>query len=415
MSPTRLFAASFLCVSLNAAAGFPFMSETVSWNEEVSLSNGQLLLVHRDATYGPDEWGRSGRGRLKKQSIHFSLDGKKVNWENNDKWPFDYMPDILDVVGNTPVLVMPVHRWGPCNKYDFPQEGLVAFAFKNEIWRRIPLVELPANLKVNLLRSTHDIRYWKEFKGKLITPQDKVRLEKGAGWGGTKPGQSILEAGKFYVAAEESCARIHPLPNPQQEEAAEQNIRAETNAPILTAKVKHSSGSPQTVSSDDYRKTKGNWTGSGSLSSSCKGIVEGIESIRQYRDGGAWHMVGYSLILKNGNQIPIKQPGIQSTQAPALMEVVVCSESDIFAIKRRDKEQLIVHRFTQTGNPIDALRVNLPNISQFIPEEKWPMVWEVQVTKENLTITLGNYSYTNTAEHGGVLEQQVTYAVQLPK
>ena len=87
----------------------------------------------------------------------------------------------------------------------------------------------------------------------------------------------------------------------------------------------------------------------------------------------------------------------------------------IFRIKTLSKEPLSFNGFTQKGIQIDALRVNLPNISQFIPEEKWPMVWEVQVTKENLTITLGNYSYTNTAEHGGVLEQQVTYAVQLPK
>lgn len=415
MSLTRLFVVSFLCVSLCAAAGFPFMSKTVSWDEEVSLSNGQLLLVHRDATYGPDEWGRSGRGRLKKQSIHFSLDGKKVKWENDDNWVFDYVPDILDVVGNTPFLVMPIHDWAPCNKYDFPQEGLVAFAFKNEIWRRIPLVELPANLKVNLLRSVRDIRYGKEYKDKLITPQDKVRLESGAGWGGTKPGQPILEASKFYIAKEGSCARIHPLPNPHLEEAAEQNIRAEMNAPALTAKVKQSSGVPQTVTSDDFQKAQGNWTGSGYLRNNCKGVVDGIENIRQYRDGGGWHMVGYSLILKNGNSIPIKQPGTQSAQAPALMEVVVCGESVVFAIKRRDKEQLIVHRFTQTGNPIGALRVDLPDISQFIPEGKWPMLWEVLVTKENLSITLGNYSYTNTAEHGGVLEQQVTYTVQLPK
>lgn len=415
MSLTRLFVVSFLCVSLSAAVGFPFMSKTVSWNEEVSLSNGQLLLVHRDATYGPDEWGRSGRGRLKKQSIHFSLDGKKVKWENDDEWFFDYVPDILDIVGNTPILVMPVDRWGPCEKYDFPQEGFVAFAFKNEIWKRIPLVELPANLKVNLLRSTHDMRYGKAYKDKLITPQDKVRLESGAGWGGTKPGQPILEASKFYVAKEESCARIHPLPNPQLEEAAEQNIRAEMNAPVLTAKVKQSSGVPQTVTADDCQKARGNWTGSGYLRNNCKGIVEGIEYIHQYGDGGARNTVGYSLILKNGNQIPIKHTAIELAKVPALMEVVVCGESDVFAIKRRDKEQLIVHRFTQTGNPIGALRVDLPDISQFMPEGKWPTLWEVLVTKESLTITLGNYSYTNTAGHGGVLEQQVTYTVQLPK
>ena len=170
MSIAHLFLACFLCLGLYAMAGFPFMSETVSWNEEVLLSNGQRLLVHRDAIYGPDEWGRSGRGRLEKQSIHFSLNGKKVKWENDDEWFFDYMPDILDVVGSTPFLVIPIHEWAPCNKYDFPQEGLVAFAFKNEIWKRIPLVELPANLKVNLLRSARDIRYGKEYRDKLITP-----------------------------------------------------------------------------------------------------------------------------------------------------------------------------------------------------------------------------------------------------
>lgn len=415
MVAARLCAALICCISLNAEAGLPFMSETVSWNEEVLLANGQPLSVHREATYGPDEWGRSGRGGLKEQSIRFSLNGKKVKWENDDKWPIHYMPDILDVVGNMPVLVMPVHRWGPCNKYDFPQEGLVAFAYRNGAWSRIPLVELPTNLKVNLLRSTHAIRHWKEHKDKLITPEDKVKLETGGGWGGTRPGQSIFEVSKFYAAYEDSCARIRPLPNPQLEEAAEKNIGAEANAPILTAKVKHSSGSPQTISSEDFQKAKGNWTGSGYLSTSCKGVVDGIGSIRQYQDGGAWHMVGHTLVLKNGNQIPIKQPGIKWAQAPASMEAVVCGENDVLAIKRQGKEQLIVHRFAQTGNLIDALRVNLPDISKFFPEGKWPMVWEIQATGENLTITLGSYSYTTTANLGGVLEQQVTYTVQLPK
>ena len=126
-------------------------------------------------------------------------------------------------------------------------------------------------------------------------------------------------------------------------------------------------------------------------------------------------MVGHTLVLKNGNQIPIKQPGIKWAQAPASMEAVVCGENNVLAIKRQGKEQLIVHRFAQTGNLIDALRVNLPDISQFFPEGKWPMVWEIQATGENLTVTLGNYSYTRTANLGGVLEQNVTYTVQLPK
>lgn len=415
MSPARLFAAFLCCISLNVEAGLPFMSETASWDEDVLLANGQLLSVHREATYGPDEWGRSGRGRLKEQSIRFSHNGKKVKWENDDKWPISYLPDILDVVDDVPILVIPVHRWGPCNKYAFPQEGLAAFAYRNGDWSRIPFTDLPENLKVNLLRDTHAIRYWKEYRDKLITPLDKVKLETRAPWGATKAGQSILEASKFYAAYEESCARIRPLPNLQLEEAAGKNIDAETNAVALTAQVKHSSDSPQTVSPDDFRAAKGNWTGSGYLSTSCKDIVEGIGSMRQYRDGGAWHMVGHTLVLKNGNQIPIKQPGIKWAQAPASMEAVVCYGHSILAIKRQDREQLIVHRFAQTGNLIDALKVQLPDLSRFFPEGKWPMVWEVQAKGEDLAITLGNYSYTKTANLGGVLEQQVTYTMKLPK
>lgn len=416
MSLAHLFAALLFCVSLNAKAGLPFMSETVSWDEEVLLANGQLLSVHRKVTYGPDQWGRSGRGQLKEQSIHFSHNDKKVKWENDDHWLLQSMPDILDIVGDTPVLVVPVDRWGPCNKYDFPQEGLAALAYRDGDWRRISLADLPANLQVNLLRTTHAIRYWKEYEGKRITPQDKLKLETGGStWGTTRPGQSILEAGKFYAAREESCARIRPLPNPQLEETSEKNIEAETKAPILTAQVTQYSDTSRTVSSDDFRMAKGNWTGSGYLGTSCKEIVKGIESIRQYRDGGSWHMVGHEIVLMNGVRIPTKQPSIKWAQAPASMEAVVCNASGILAVKRQSKEQLIVHRFAQTGNLVDVLRVNLPEIVKFFPEGKWPMVWEVQTIRENLTITLGNYSYTGTANQGGVLEQNVTYTVQLPK
>jgi hypothetical protein len=190
---------------------------------------------------------------------------------------------------------------------------------------------------------------------------------------------------------------------------------AERNASILNAQVTNSSDSPRIISPEDFLETKGQWTGSGYLSGSCKGIVESIGNLRQYQDGGSWHMIGYKLFLANGNRIPIKQPGIKEFQALDSMEAVICSENDIFAIKRHGKEKLVVHRFSQTGMLIDAFLVNLPDISQFFPEKKWPMVWEVQATGKNLTISLGNYSYTKTVDQGGVLEQNVTYTLQLTK
>ena len=411
-----LCAVFLYCISLSVKASLlPFMSEMVSWDEEVELANGQLLSVHREVTYGPDEWGRSGKGQLKKQSITFFYNGEKVKWENNEKWPIHYMPDILDIVDNTPVLVLPVYRWGPCEKYDFPQEGLAAFAYRNGNWNRILLKELPTSLRVNLLVSTSSLQYGKEYKGKLITPQDKITLDANPG-DTARHKQSILEISKRYAAYEDSCARIRPLPNPKLEELTEKNSEAETKALMLTAQVKRFSDSPQTISPGDFRTIKGKWTGSGYINAGCKDIIEDIKDIRQYRDGGGWYLVGFTLVLNNGNQIPIRQPGIKWGKAPplALMAAVACDGNNIIAIRRPSKEQLIVHRFSQTGSLIDVFQVNLPDMSKFIPEGKWPEVWTVVGTRESLTITLGNYSYTNSPTLGGVFDQQVVYTVQFP-
>lgn len=414
LSIARLFVALLLCCAVPyAVAGLPFLSETVSWDEDVLLKGGQLLTVQRKATYGPDEFGRSGRGRLKEQTIRFSHNGQKIKWKNDDKWPIAYMPDILDFVNGIPVLVMPVHRWGPCNKHGFPQEGFVVFGYRNGDWSRIPITDLPKDLKVNLLRSTHAIRYWKEYSDKRITPSDKVKLEDGAG--AAKPGQTISEASKFYAAYEESCARIRPLPNPLLDTAIERNMAAEKNARTLNAQLLQSSNSPEIISADDFLRAKGEWTGSGYLGSSCKGIVEGIGSLRQHLDGGAWRMVGYKLVLKDGSDIPIQQPDIKSAQAPASMEAVICNHNNIYSVKRQSKDQLVVHRFLQSGSLTDALRINLPDMSKFIPEGKWPVVWEALVVNDQLNITLGVYSYPSTANLGGVLEQRVGYAIRLPK
>lgn len=324
------------------------------------------------------------------------------------------MPDVLDFVNGMPVLVMPVHRWGPCEKYNFPQEGLVAFGYRNGRWNRIAISDLPINLKVNLLRSTHAIQYWDEYKGKRITPSMKQDLER-SGWGSTKQGQSISEASKFYAGYEDSCARIHPLPNPLLDAAKQQNAEAETRAQTLVATVTSTSNLPEKVSPDDFRNAKGGWTGTGYLAESCKGVVGQIEPLRQYRDGGAWHLVGYTLVLRNGSHVPIQQPNIKWAQAPAQLEAVTCDKNSIYAVKRQSKDHLIVHRFSLSGTLIDALRIMLPEVTQSFREGKWPMIWEVAPSNGRLDISLASYSYTGTANQGGMLEQRLNYTMQLPK
>lgn len=389
------------------------MSETVSWDEDVLLADGHLLPVHRTVTYGPDEWGRSGRGRLKEQTIRFSRDGQKIKWENNDLWPIVYMPDVLDYVNGMPVLVMPVHRWGPCNKYDFPQEGLVAFGYQNGRWDRIAIANLPKELKVNLLRSTHAIQYWDAYKDKRITPSDKQELER-SGWGSTKQGQSISEASKFYANYEDSCARIRPLPNPQLDALKQINNAVEQNAKIITASLVSVNTSPEKVSQEDFAKSKGTWTGNGYLNESCKGIVTTIEALREYFDQGSWHLVGFQLNLANDKKIPLRQTNLAKFQAPAVLQLVTCEKNAIYTIKRENKENLVIHRFTYSGESLDASRVFLPGTDK-ITGNKWGDIWSMTQLNDQITIVLADYTYTGTANQGGTINQKQTYVFKLPR
>ena len=98
MTSYRLLIAVLLMTSLRLAeAALPFLSETVSWDEDVLLRDGSVLLVHRTVTYRPDAFGRSGRGALKEQTMSFASKGGRVKWSSDEKWPIIYMPDILDL------------------------------------------------------------------------------------------------------------------------------------------------------------------------------------------------------------------------------------------------------------------------------------------------------------------------------
>src|SRR5262245_21062057 len=349
------------------------MSETVSWDEDVVLADGQLLSVHRTATHGPDAWGRSGRGGLRKQTIRFSHNGQNITWKNNDPWLIARMPEILDFANDMPVVILPVHRWGPCEKYDFPQEGLVAFGYRNGQWDRIAISDVPKELKVNLLRSTHEIRYWDEYKGKRVTLAIKQKLDPDNAYV-TKQGQSLVEAIKHHAATDEPCALIHPLPNPPLEALKQQNAEAETRAKTLVAMVTSSSDVPETISAGEYRKVKGQAIGH--LAESCQGVVAQVGAMRQYSNHG-WQALGYTLVLRDGTHVPIPQPNLKFAQALDPLESVTCDKTLIYTVKRHSSDELIIHRFSHSGPLQDVWRITLPDVAQVFPKGKWPTLWGV--------------------------------------
>lgn len=396
-----------------AHAGIPFLSETVRWKENVTLQDGNTILIERTVTYAPDQWGRSGRGRTKEQTIALSLNGSRITWENDDSWPIQYLPEIFDIVDGDPVVIMPVHRWGPCDKFNYPKEGLIAYRYHNKKWAITTTSQLPQTLKVNLLGTTHAIQYWAEYKGKIIDDESKRRLQENT-WG-PKQGASILDASKFYSGVEDSCIRIRPLPDPEFETTAKKIADSESDAKMFSATVIRTNITPETVTADDFRRAKGDWTGTGYISESCKGTVTRIEPNRKYGDGGSWQLVGATLILANGAKVPITQNGLKPFQAPYQIQTLICDQKNIYAIRRKDKENLLVNRFQKSGSLIDSFWIILPDTSNVIPEKGWGDIWGATIKNEIVFFSLVDYTYPALANLGGTINKGQDYQVMLSK
>lgn len=396
-----------------AEAALPFSSEeTVSWNEDVVLSDKRVLPVQRTVTYGPDNFGRSGRGPLRQQTISFHNKGVRIEWKSDEKWPIIYMPDILDFLDGNPIIVMPVHRFGPCKKYGFPQGGVVGFALRNNRWETISAENLPKELRVNLLSSTHEIQYSREYKDKRIGQGEKERMMKGT-WG-PRLGDSITDVTKFYSGIEDSCARIQPLPDPRFEEEKQKSISVQNDAKSVAASVQSRTDTAEKVTPLAFAEAKGAWTGVGYLSPTCKGIVKSIEPLRNYDGSGSWQLIGHQIVMSDGRKLPIAQGGLPKYQAPMQMEQVACDAKTIYAIRRANKANLIVHRFGFSGNVIDAVRVVLPDVDNVISGNGWGEVWGVALSDGQLSFSIANYSYPALANLGGAISQKQTYAVVLP-
>lgn len=171
---------------------------------------------------------------------------------------------------------------------------------------------------------------------------------------------------------------------------------------------------PEIVTADDYRKAKGDWTGTGYISGSCKGIVKNIEPNRKYGANGSWQLIGATLILANEIKVPITQNGLKPFQAPYQLQTLICDKKNIYAISRKDKENLLVNRFLQSGEFIDSFWITLLETSNVIPEKSWGDFWGATINNETIYFSLADYTYPTLANLGGTINKSQSYQVKIP-
>ena len=159
-------------VTMSADAGLFGLGGT-SWKEEVLLYDDQKIIVERTAKrHGGHEIGQ--RPPIGDQSVSFNMLGtnQRVVWKD------DYSKDVgganfnlmmLDIVRGTAYLLVTPAGCLSYNKWGRPNPPYVVFKHLGGEWLRIPLQELPAEIKLpNLLHSSPDEMAEKSARGGIV-------------------------------------------------------------------------------------------------------------------------------------------------------------------------------------------------------------------------------------------------------
>ncbi|MBI3524739.1 MAG: hypothetical protein HY066_09545 [Betaproteobacteria bacterium] len=168
-------------VSMSADAGLFGLGGT-SWKEEVLLHDGSKIVVERSVERG----GRHEIGQkppYREQSFTFTLPatGQRVTWE--DKYSEDigtasFLPMLIDIFKDTTYLVASSMGCLSYNKWGRPNPPYVIFKHDGKEWKRIPLQELPAEVKTpNLIFSAPDIEVEKIGKSFITAEMIKQLID----------------------------------------------------------------------------------------------------------------------------------------------------------------------------------------------------------------------------------------------
>lgn len=147
---TKLGLILMMGVSMSVEAGL-FGFGGTNWKEEVLLHDGSKIIVERSV----DRGGRHEIGQqppIKEQSLLFTLPAtnERILWKtefSKDVGLADFQPLLLDVLQGVAYVVTSPVGCLSYNKWGRPNPPYVVFKHEDNGWKRIPLQELPVEIK----------------------------------------------------------------------------------------------------------------------------------------------------------------------------------------------------------------------------------------------------------------------------
>ncbi|MEX8505898.1 hypothetical protein [Leptothrix ochracea] len=411
---------TFIAITLLAHA----CSDTEKWKEDILLTSGDVITIRRSETRGPDEFFRPGRGITISSSLVANIpplgDIEYTHQDHN-------YPLLFDKVNNNLWVAFPILGEEACASYGYPKESIVFKEYLNGKWRIVKFSDAPKNTKVNLAQSSNLWYRSIDASGRRISQAhitiETKQMETYTHWVGHE--MPIEQAADFLRTLSNSCEQLQCLAKmnhrdfytnnenpctPIKKDLAthrQRNAEAEQQAQLVVAKIESFSTKPEILTKDNYRNLKGDWNTSASITTNCNSIVTRVDTARKSTDNQT-RLAGYQIVLGNGEKIQIEEQNLSEMN-------VACDSSTIYVARKwRDKNDLVIHRFSIEGKLIDATQVSLPDAIKInaTTDKERRIIWAISPINHNLIkVHLIDYDYSIAPHFGGTANRSLVYSV----
>lgn len=426
MANICVFRCTILCLlfSLSTAAS-ALCTRTSSWTEDALLLDGRVIKVNREvcSTFQ----FIAGDGGSPKLFASWP-DKHWIKFEHPDtreiiKWQGEqyFNPVLLGFIEGIPYLVV---SGRPDKKtegeYGCPELPYIFLKYDQKGWLGnwvpIPATQAPAALRdANL--SLREVSLDSDRHASLRAVQWDLENAEGAS-GGRFQAKIPRNYDEWYGTFEEyryerranDCrpTPVRPLPSPKFEIARQRINDAGVNAKTVKARIESFSAEPEVASAEKHSVGKGAWTGNLYLANQCKDIVRKTSPIRAYSANGSWSLTGVSLLLSSGEEIPFQTTGTSPAKAPTIPSIVSCGNRVIYTVTRENKDTLLLHYFSHSGEVLGALHIFLPDVEKVAPGNSWGDLWQVILSDDRLNIVLAD-----PVDIGWSINRQQSYSVDL--